>query len=136
MRCARGALAAFAQALDGEIAIQHRDDDLAIPRRDGAIHHQDVTALDSGVSHGATLNPDEECGRWVAHEVLVEIERVLHVVLGRRGKPSLYARGSQRDAQLGAGLEGDRLADDHEDSVRPRADGVKSLGYPRAAPLR
>jgi len=77
---------------------------------DGAIHHQDVASLDTGVAHGATLNPDEERGCRVAHEVLVQVERVLHVILGRRRKPSLDVGGSQRDAQFGTRLEGDGLA--------------------------
>ena len=120
-------LAFIPQPLDGEIAVQHRDDDLAIPRRDGAIHHQDVAALDAGVPHGIALHADKECGRRVAHEVLIQVQRVLHVIFCGRRKPCLHAGGRQRNPQLGARLEGDGLADDHAKSVSPQAGEVKPL---------
>jgi len=71
---------------------------------------------------GAVLLADE---LWVAHKVLIEINRVFHVILGRRRKPSLNVGRSQRNAQLGAGFKWDGLADDHEKRVRPRATEVK-----------
>ena len=111
----------FAEALHSKLSIQHGNDDLAVPGRDGGVHDKDVAALDTGVPHRVAPDADEKCGRRVADEVLVEVERVLHVILGGRRKPGLDLCGGQRDTQLGAGFKRNGLADGHEKSVRPGA---------------
>ena len=103
----KDASAPFPEQLHREIPVKHGDDDLALPQRDRAIHDQDVAALGSGIAHRIAQDTDKEGGCRVADEMLVEVERALHVVLGWRREPGLDVGGGQRDVELGACFKGD-----------------------------
>ena len=85
-------LAGSLQSLDGELAVDHGDDDPAGSSGDGSIHDQQVAIVDAGTLHGSPACSQKERGGWSSDEFLVEIERPFHVVVGRRGKAGFHPR--------------------------------------------
>ena len=74
------------QALDRQLAVKNRDNDVRGLRRDAAIDNQKVAIEDAGVFHGLACSPGKKRGGRVPDEVLVQIELALDVIVGRTGE--------------------------------------------------
>lgn len=101
--------AAAVQALDQTLAIDEGDHDVTVCGLDAAIDHQDVAVVDVGVLHRITAHGEEEGQDGVAHQVIVDVEAPVGVVLGRGGEkpadtgvmPSGISTGSGSSAAQG-----------------------------------
>ena len=70
-----------------EIAVNAGYDDIARRRAQRAVDDEQVAVVDALSDHRVALDADEERGGRPPHEKLVEVERRLEILLGRRGKP-------------------------------------------------
>ena len=91
------------QAFDGVVALDHGDDDVVVACLQRAVHHHLVAVFDAGAAHGVAAHIEHEGGRFVAHQIVVEVEAVFGVVSSGRRKACRHA--VQQQAQWGsAGL--------------------------------
>ena len=70
------------KALDRKLAVERDDDHLAVRRLDTPVDHEQVAIMNSGVDHGIAPGPHEKGGARFMHEVGVQIERSLEVIVG------------------------------------------------------
>src|SRR5690606_39912929 len=96
---------AYADLLDGQLAVQRRHDDVPALRLDGPIHHQHVARVDARTHHRLALDGDEVSGDRVLDDELVEVERLVDVVVGGGGGAGRGA-GQQERAGVGGGRGG------------------------------
>jgi hypothetical protein len=59
----------------------HRDDDIAVLGRQGAIDDQQVAVEDAGVDHGIAAGADKERGGRMVNEMLVKVQMVFDVII-------------------------------------------------------
>ena len=90
-----GARALAAVTLHRELSGQQRQHDRAVDRRAGAIDHGNVARKQSGAGHAFARDPHREGRGRVLDQQLVEIERTVQIVVGRRRKPAGRRRGHQ-----------------------------------------
>ena len=90
------------EPLDQPFAVQESHHDVPMHGGDAAIHDQDVPVEDFGTLHRVTLNGKKERRDRVAHQVLVDVQPPIRVVLGRGGE----ARGDGREPQWPSLFEG------------------------------
>ena len=91
-----------AQLLNGKAAIQGGNDDIATLGMQRAIHTQHVTGENPGINHGIPIrfDPQIKGRRRVAHAILVEVEHLLNVVIGRAGETGSDAGEHQGQRQV------------------------------------
>ncbi len=94
---------ATVQAFDRVFVIDHGQHDMAVPGFDGAVHRQHIAVVDVGTGHGVAHDAKEEGGRLVPHQVGIEIQRLLAVVVGRGGEPGRDAMIQYRQAAIHRG---------------------------------
>ena len=59
------------EPFNGQVTIQHRDDDAVMDCSDSPIHDQKVAAVDARANHGVTADPDKEGSGGMGDEMLV-----------------------------------------------------------------
>src|SRR5215211_6389702 len=74
---------ALREAFDGEVAIDHGNDDAAITGRQCTIYNQHITGVNASFTHGLPSNPDEKGCCGMLNEVLVEVQGAIEVIIGR-----------------------------------------------------
>ena len=75
----------YLDPLEGELAVDEGDDDIAVGRLDALVDDEQVAVVDAAVAHGVADGPGVEGGGRMAHQFLIEVDAVRHVVLrGRR----------------------------------------------------
>jgi hypothetical protein len=77
---------AFTQALYGQFAIDHGDDDTVIRWLKSPIDDEQVTGVNPSPNHRVAFHLDEKCGCFVFDEVLVEVKFVFQVIVCWRWK--------------------------------------------------
>ena len=75
--------AAAPVALDGEFAVEQRQHDAVVGRRDGTVDDGDVARKKPGADHAFAGEPHGESGGGIDDQQLVEIERTVQIILGR-----------------------------------------------------
>ncbi|MNC81731.1 hypothetical protein D3C75_1349520 [compost metagenome] len=71
------------QALAQRLAIDRSDDDLAMPRFNGAVDQHQVTVEDPGALHAVAVYPDQIHVRGAQVEQFVQRDGLLHVIRRR-----------------------------------------------------
>ena len=59
---------------------------LSLPGLRGAVHYQEIPAADPFALHGVSVHPHCKSSRLIAHQVAVEVQDLLPVIRGGRGK--------------------------------------------------
>ena len=59
------------EPLNGQVSIQHRNDDAVMGCCNGPVHNQQITAVDASANHGIAADPDKEGGGRMGDEVAV-----------------------------------------------------------------
>ena len=72
--------AAQVEALAGEVAVDHGDDDVAMVWLDGPVHQHHRTIQNAGVPHGVAPNANEEGGLGVTHQLAHQFN-ALHLMV-------------------------------------------------------
>lgn len=94
------------EPFDCELPVDDCDHDVVRLRRDAAVYDHQVAVKDPGAAHGLTSSPDEEGGCRPPHQMLVEIELALDVVIGWAWKASFDRRAEQRQLEMGGMIDG------------------------------
>lgn len=89
------------EALDRELAIDDSDDDMAVACLDRAVDDEDVTSKDIGVDHGVAFHPNHEGGGRIADQLLVKVDAVFDMVIGRRRETGRNAVTEEWKGQAG-----------------------------------
>lgn len=76
------------KTLHQALTIEEGHHHVPVPRRDAAIHHQDIPVEDLSALHGVALHPEEKGADRVSDEVFVDVEATVCIVLGRRRETS------------------------------------------------
>jgi hypothetical protein len=97
--------------LHRERAIDQCQDDVAIDRLAGPVDDRDIAGKDASAGHALALDANRESGGRMLDQQLVEIERPVDIVLGRRRKPAGRRPGHHRDAQRRLALDGEHSRD-------------------------
>lgn len=71
------------QPFYGEVTLQNGDDDIVGLRGDTAVDDQKISIEDPGSPHGFPGRTNEERGRGPPHEMLVQVELALNMVVSR-----------------------------------------------------
>lgn len=87
------------QALDGEFAIDDRNNNVFVPWLDGTVHHHDVSVKDSVFDHRDATGTQEVSGLWVGHQDLGQIYALGAKVFGGRREAGTDLVAQQRDQQ-------------------------------------
>ena len=95
---AKSALMA-SETLEGEASIEDSHHHSARPGVETAIHHQQITILDAGSSHGMSAHPQEERAGGMADQLFIQINPHLDVVVGGRGKACGHPFAGQGETQ-------------------------------------
>ncbi len=77
----------FAEAFDGQFAIDHRDHHAIIRGFKRAVDDEEVSRMNPCTKHRIPADPDKEGRRRVLDEMRIEVEFAVEIVIGRRGKP-------------------------------------------------
>ena len=83
-----------AVGLHGEVSVHACDDHIAVCWAEGAVDNEQVAIGDARAGHRVALDAHEVSGGGPPHEKLVEVERRLEVLLGRRGEPRHNGTGN------------------------------------------
>ncbi len=94
---------ATVQTLDRVFVIDHGQHDMPVPGFNGAVHRQHIAVMDVRTRHGVPDHPEEEGGCLVPHQVGIEIQRLLAVVVGRGGEPGRDAMIQYRQTAIHRG---------------------------------
>ena len=68
---------------------------------EAAIHHQQITVLDTGSCHGMSAHPQEERAGGMSDQLFIQIDPHFDVVISGRGKPCRNPFAGQWQAQKG-----------------------------------
>ena len=60
---------------------------------DAPVNHGNIPVADASLYHAVTLHASIERRFWVLDQVLVKVETLRHIVIGRTGESSLDGRG-------------------------------------------
>jgi len=74
---------------DSELLVDVSDNHISVPWLYGTVDDRNVAITDAGLYHRIALHTCVERGLRVGDEVTIEVERIMPVVLGRRGEASL-----------------------------------------------
>ena len=74
----------------------NRKHNMAVPGFDGAVHHQHIAIVNASARHGVAHHPEEEGCRLVAHQVGIEIQAFIDIIVCRGGKSGGDAMLQQR----------------------------------------
>src|SRR5262245_20270069 len=96
LRYERDGFSFDAEALDGELAVEHCEHNLVVHRfyvgaDKRAIHDGDVACEDARAGHGVAVYPHQECRRGMLGEVAAQVDLVFEVIVRWRGKASSQA---------------------------------------------
>src|SRR6266567_6610800 len=73
---------ALRESLDGEFAIDHRNNDTAIAGCQCTIYNEHIPGVNPGFTHRLPRHPDEKGCCRVLNEVLIEVQGAIEVVIG------------------------------------------------------
>lgn len=94
------------ESLDQALAIHEGNHDMAMLRADALVDNQDVAIEYLGTLHAVALDRKEEGRDRIAHQVFVDVESLVLIVGGRRGKPAETLTPSSGSASRGASSNG------------------------------
>jgi hypothetical protein len=72
------------QALHGQLAVEHGDDDIVMLRFQRAVHDEDIAVVQSHPLHRVPGEADVVGGCWMLNQQLVQIEVAVQVIVGGR----------------------------------------------------
>ncbi len=82
--------ACLLESFDGELAVDHGNDDPAGSSGYGSIDDQKISIVDARSLHGSTTSSQKESGCRSSDELFVEVERSLDVVVSGGGKSGFH----------------------------------------------
>jgi len=100
-----------APVFNREITIDLCHHDVLVDRCDGAMHHQQVAAVDAGLDHRPAADPPEERGERVCDEEFVEVlalDREIVSGWGKSGAQLALDKGQRERIRLGRCPQGRR----------------------------
>ena len=92
------------EPLDGEVALRNGNDDIVGFGCYAAINDQQIAIEDTYAAHRFSRRMYEERSRRPAHQMLVEVELALDVVIRRAWKPSRHLGAEQWDFEFERGI--------------------------------
>jgi hypothetical protein len=89
-RFKKNLLSSLPKPLHGEFPFKQCNDILMVLEFERTIYDQNVTAGNSRILHGFTLDTNKEVRSRIGQQMLVQINQALHVVIRRRGDASQH----------------------------------------------
>ena len=83
------------ESFDRQLAIQGCDDHLVVAWSDDPVDDQKISVKDARLDHGLTADSQEERGRLMSDQMLMEVEWAFHAVLGGGGESRLNGTEEQ-----------------------------------------
>lgn len=84
------------------ISVPHGNDQVAPLGRNRPVNHQDVSIADACATHRPAIGPAQEGGRGIARQQSMQVDRIVHEVIGRRRETEPGTCRSQRHELSGA----------------------------------
>ena len=84
------------EAFDGQFTIQSSDDDLVMPGSFRAVYDEQVSVMDASPCHGVSVSTEEKGGCPITHQMLMQIQPSIEIILSRRRESGLYRRKIER----------------------------------------
>lgn len=97
----RHAVRTYEKALDGELAVDCRNDDVVVLRRQRSVHQQDVAVEYAASCHRIACNCDGERCIRVGYEILIQREIPIEIILRHRGKTRMHSLQCMRNGAWG-----------------------------------
>ena len=94
---------ALVQFLDRKLAIENGDNDVAMTWLDRPVDHDDVPIVNTFFDHGVARDTEHERGLRMGDQQVIEIQRLAHMVFGRRRKAGDDRRPGSLRSGSGAG---------------------------------
>lgn len=88
----------FAESLDGVFTVDHRDHNILMFWIKRPVDHHLVAIFDAGANHRIAPHRKEERCRFVADEVVVQVEAVIRVIGCRRRKTRTQSMRKHRQS--------------------------------------